>query len=370
MQKTDYYEILGVSRSATPEDIKKSYRQLALKYHPDRNPGDREAEERFKEAAEAYEVLRDPDKRGIYDRLGHEGLQGYGFSGFRGFDDIFSSFGDIFEDFFGFGGSRRSRTRAQQGADLRYDLTISFLESAFGKDVEIEVPRLERCSLCDGRGVEPGHEPAVCRTCGGRGQITRAQGFFRISTTCPDCRGEGQIITHPCRECQGSGRVRVIKQVRVKIPAGVASEMRLRIRGEGEPGIYGGPPGDLYVVVHVEPHDLFEREDDHLMCRVPVSFVQAALGATIEVPTLEGSEMVSIGKGTQPGTVLRLRGKGFPHLKGFGRGDQIVIIDVKTPTNLSKKQEDLLKEFASLEGEEAGFHHAWGFLGKKSRKEP
>jgi molecular chaperone DnaJ len=369
MRKRDYYEILGTSRNAAPEEIKKSYRQLALKYHPDRNPGDKEAEDLFKEAAEAYEVLRDPEKRGIYDRLGHEGLQGSGFGGFHGFDDIFSSFGDIFEDFFGFGGGRRGRTRAQQGVDLRYDLAISFLESASGKDVDVDVPRFEKCSLCEGRGAEPGHEPVTCRTCGGRGQVTRAQGFFRISTTCPDCKGDGQIITNPCHECHGSGRVRITRKVRVKIPAGVAAGMRLRIRGEGEPGVYGGPPGDLYVVVHVEPHEIFEREDDHLICRVPVSFVRATLGATVEVPTLEGSEMVSIAKGTQPGTVLRLRGKGFPHLKGFGRGDQIVIVDVKTPTHLSKKQEELLKEFASLGDEETGSHHAWGFFSKKSRKE-
>jgi molecular chaperone DnaJ len=369
MRKRDYYEVLGVSRNASPEEIKKSYRQLALKYHPDRNPGDKEAEELFKEAAEAYEVLRDPEKRSIYDRLGHEGLQSSGFGGFRGFDDIFSSFGDIFEDFFGFGGGRRSRTRAQQGADLRYDLTIGFLESASGKDVDVEVPRLERCTLCEGRGTEPGHEPVVCRSCGGRGQVTRTQGFFRISTTCPDCRGEGQIITNPCHECRGSGRIRTTRKVRVKVPAGVAEGMRLRIKGEGEPGVYGGPPGDLYVVVHVEPHEFFEREEDHLICRVPISFVQAALGATVEVPTLDGSEMVSIAKGTQPGTVLRLRGKGFPRLKGFGRGDQIIIVDVKTPTHLSKKQEELLKEFAALGGEESGSPHAWGFFSKKSRKE-
>ena len=367
MAKRDYYEILGVNRQATDEEIKKSYRRLALQYHPDRNPGDKEAEERFKEAAEAYEVLRDQNKRRIYDQYGHEGLQGTGFHGFRGFEDIFSSFSDIFEDFFGFGGGFRSRSRAEQGSDLRYDLKISFLESALGKETEIEIPRLENCPKCSGSGLEAGYEAEVCKTCGGRGQVTRAQGFFRISTACPDCRGAGQIITHPCPDCKGRGRVEVKRKIKVSIPAGVASGMRLRVRGEGESGIHGGPPGDLYILIFVEDHDLFEREGDDVICRVPISFVQAALGAELEVPTLEGTEKVFFSRGTQPHDVVRLRGKGFPRLRGVGRGDQIIIADVRTPTKLTPEKEALLREFARLEGDEVSDKsHHWSIFGKKS----
>ncbi len=349
--KRDYYDILGVNRNASDEDIKKNYRRLALKYHPDRNPGDKEAEERFKEAAEAYEVLRDPEKRQMYDHYGYAGLQGTGFQGFRGFDDIFSSFGDIFEDFFGFGGGSRSRRRASKGADLQYELKISFLDAAFGVEKELEVAKVETCYGCEGSGVEIGFQKEVCRACRGSGQIVRSQGFIRIGTTCPHCGGLGEVITHPCKKCRGTGRIQVTKKINVKIPPGVNSGLSLRLNGKGERSSNGGPPGDLYVQISVEEHDFFKREEDDVICRVPISFVDAALGTTLEIPTLEGSEKLHIPEGTQPGDVLRLRDKGIPRLRGRGRGDQIVILDVRIPTGLSRKQEQLLREFARLEME-------------------
>ncbi len=347
--KRDYYEILGVSRNATDDELKSSYRKLALKYHPDRNHGDADAEEKFKEAAEAYEVLRDPQKRALYDQYGHAGLEGTGFSGFGGFEDIFSSFGDIFEDFFGFGNRRRSRSRVQRGADLRYDLTLSFLEAAFGTETKINVEKMETCPECNGSRCEPGTSPEVCRQCGGAGQVSRTQGFFTVRTTCPLCRGMGQSIAHPCSNCRGSGQVRVSKKVSVKIPAGVDNGSRLRLTGEGESGPQGGPPGDLYVFIYVEPHEFFQRHDTDIICKIPISFVQAALGDTISVPTLNGNKQLSIPKGTQPGDVFHLRGEGIPSLRTGKRGDAIIQVDVRTPTHLTKKQEALLKEFAALE---------------------
>lgn len=347
--KRDYYEILGVERNATESDLKTTYRKLALKYHPDRNPGDKEAEEKFKEAAEAYEVLRDSEKRAIYNQYGHAGLEGRGFSGFGGFEDIFSSFGDIFEDLFGFGTRGQSRSRAQRGADLRYDMKLGFMDAAFGTETEINVEKLEICPDCKGAGGEEGSQPETCGHCGGVGQVSRTQGFFTVRTTCPNCRGTGQMITNPCRGCRGAGQVMAEKRVSVKIPGGVDNGSRLRLSGEGEPGVHGGPQGDLYVFIHVEPHDFFERRDKDIICQIPISFIQAALGDTVEVTTLNGQETLEISKGTQPGDIFRLRGEGIPSLRNGSRGDQIIQVSIKTPTSLSKKQEALLREFAALE---------------------
>ncbi|MBN1664726.1 MAG: molecular chaperone DnaJ [Deltaproteobacteria bacterium] len=350
--KNDYYQVLGVEKNASPEDIKKCYRKLAMQYHPDRNPGNKEAEERFKEAAEAYEVLSDDSKRQIYDRYGHEGLNGTGFRGFSGVDDIFSSFSDIFGDIFGFGGGRsRSRTAARPGADLRYDMAISFMEAAFGTLKEIEVVKYETCQDCKGLGAAPGTTPEPCTRCKGRGQITQTNGFFSVSTTCPQCRGEGQIISDPCHTCRGSGRSKTKKNVSVKIPAGVEAGSRLRLRGEGEQGDHGGPYGDLYVFIDVHPHEFFQRTGDDVICRISISFIQAALGATVEVPTLDGKEKLKIPRGTQPGKIFRLKGRGVAHLRGYGRGDQIIETVVVIPSDMNRKQEALLKEYAKLSGD-------------------
>ncbi|MDD5475101.1 MAG: molecular chaperone DnaJ [Syntrophales bacterium] len=347
--KEDYYSILGVDRNASEEEIKRNYRKQALRFHPDRNPGDHEAEENFKKAAEAYEVLRDREKRAIYDRYGHEGLNGTGFRGFSGFDDIFSSFGDIFEDVFGFSARRTySRTSPRSGADLRYDMTISFSEAVFGISTEIEIRRLESCDECDGSGAAPGTEPSFCLTCRGSGQVTRSSGFFSVSSTCPNCRGAGRVIDNPCRSCRGAGKNNVLKKVQVRIPPGVETGVRLRLRGEGEEGLYGGPRGDLYVFINVEPHEYFHREGNDILCDVPVPMVMAVLGGDVEVPTMEGVEKIKIPKGTQHGRLFRLKGKGVPHLRGSGRGDQVIRVAVEIPTDLSKKEEKLLKEFAKL----------------------
>ncbi len=348
MEEKDYYKILGVSRNATEDEIKKSYRKVAMEHHPDRNPGNKEAEEKFKIASEAYEVLRDPEKRQIYDRYGIEGLKGTGFTGFRGFDDIFSAFGDVFQDFFGFGTTQRRRTSARPGADLRYDVKISFLDAATGKEAEIEIPKNLACEACGGTGAKPGTHPTQCPTCKGAGQVTRSQGFFTISTTCTQCRGEGTVIPHPCKECGGHGKVKKIKKIQLKIPAGVDTGSKLRIRGEGEEGERGGPPGDLFVFIYVESHDFFSREDDDVICQIPISFTQAALGTEIDVPTLNGTKTLRIPKGTESGEIFRIKGEGFPRIRGYGRGDEIVQVMVKTPKNLTKKQEELLKEFEEL----------------------
>jgi len=347
--KRDYYEVLGVDRNASESDLKKAYRKLALKFHPDRNPGDRKAEENFKEAAEAYEVLRDSKKRQIYDQYGHQGLEGAGFSGFGGFEDIFSSFGDIFEDFFGFGGGRRSRSRVHRGADLRYDMQLTFMEAAFGTEKEIDVEKAEPCSACEGTGAAPGTGVETCPQCGGSGQIGRSQGFFTVRTTCGHCRGQGQVIANPCTTCRGQGKVLARKKVSVRIPAGVDNGSRLRLTGEGEAGAYGGPAGDLYVFIHAQEHEFFQRDDTHVLCQIPISFIQAALGDTVSIPTLKGETELEIPKGTQPGDIFRLRGEGIPSLRNGHRGDQIVQVNVKTPTNLNKKQTALLREFAALE---------------------
>jgi len=351
MVKRDYYEILGLPRNASESELKKAYRQLALQHHPDRNPGDKAAEEKFKEASEAYEVLRDPNKRELYDRYGHEGLSRTGFSGFTGFEDIFSSFGDIFEDFFGFGGGRRRPAGPRKGPDFRYDLTISFMDAALGKEMEIEIERLETCGTCKGSGAKPGTKKENCPACRGTGQVTHSQGFFTLQTACSRCRGQGFFIPHPCGECRGTGKVKRSKKIPIKIPAGVDSGSRLKVAGDGGEGERGGRPGDLYVVLHVEPHPFFERHDDDILCQIPISFVQAALGEEIEVPALNGTKRLAIPPGTQSGQIFTLKGQGISHLDGFGKGDQHIQVTVKVPANLNKRQKELLKEFAALEGQ-------------------
>ena len=352
MSKRDYYDVLGVSRAAGEEEIKKAYRKLAMKYHPDRNPGDKEAEERFKEAAEAYEVLRDEEKREIYNRFGHEGLAGTGFRGFTGFEDIFSSFGDIFEDFFGFGGGRGRRPRARKGNSLRYDLELSLEEAFTGKEQEITFRKWVACEACGASGMAAGSELRTCGTCRGRGQIYRSQGFFQIGTTCPACQGQGRIMTEPCLDCKGSGKVRVERNITLKIPPGVDTGSQLRLQGEGEPGDLGGPPGDLFVVIHCKEHEFFKREGIHLICEIPVSFVQAALGNTISIPLLgdEGAYDLEIPAGTQPGDILTLSGLGMPSLQGGRRGDLFMKVQVRIPTKLSARQRQLLQEFAAADG--------------------
>jgi molecular chaperone DnaJ len=369
MGKRDYYEVLSVSRHADEEEIKKAYRKMALQYHPDRNPGDKEAEERFKEAAEAYEVLRDTQKRQIYDTYGHEGLQGTGFSGFHGFEDIFSSFGDIFQEFFNFGGSSRSRTAARQGSDLLYNLALSFEEAVFGAQKEIEIETHVACEECEGTGAEPGTSESICPLCRGRGQVTQSQGFFRISTTCSRCQGTGRVIASPCKVCQGQGRVRKSKHVQVKIPAGIDTGMRLRLRGEGEGGYRSGPPGDLYVQVHVEPHEHFERDGDDLHRKITISFVQAILGDHVEAPTLEGGKSVKIKPGTQPGSVIRFPGEGVPHLRGYGRGDLFFEVEVEIPTRITSRQEELLREFIEIENERSSSKiRSWPWRRRKDKE--
>ena len=359
--KRDYYEILGVQKNASENDLKKAYRKLAMQYHPDRNPDNKGAEEKFKEAAEAYEVLRDPEKRSLYDAYGHEGLKGTGFAGFRGYEDIFTSFGDIFEDFFGFGTRRRERTYAQQGADLRYDLEISFMDAVKGKETEIEIDKYEGCKNCNGTGAAHGTEPAVCPLCHGTGQVTRSQGFFHISTTCHQCHGAGKVIKEPCKECKGSGNIKKKKKLSVKIPAGVDTGSTLRLKGEGEEGKRGGPSGDLYVILHVKEHEFFHRDGYDVICQIPISFSQAALGADIDVPTLEGSERLAIPKGTQTGKIFKIEGIGISHIRGHAKGDQIVQVVVKTPAKLTKRQEELLRELAETSGEDVK-HKGKGFF--------
>ena len=346
----DYYEVLGISRSAPDNEIKKAYRKLAMKYHPDRNPDDKEAEESFKEATEAYEVLSDDQKRQIYDAYGHEGLKSRGYQG-PDFEDIFSSFGDIFGDIFGFGRAdgRRSRQGPIRGSDLRYDLSVSFMDAVHGISKDIEIERPDTCWTCEGTGLRPGHKAETCQTCQGRGQVVRAQGFFRMSTTCPHCRGEGEIIKDPCNDCDGVGLVKNKKKVSLKIPAGIDTGAKMRLRGNGEGGRKGGPAGDLYVIIHVEPHEFFQREGDLIYCRYPLAMDQATLGCKPEVPTIHGEKKLTIPKGTQSGQTFTLKNEGVPHLRGSGRGDMIVEVQVITPTKLSKKQKELLKEFGELE---------------------
>jgi len=354
MTKRDYYEILGVPRNATETELKKSYRKLAMEYHPDRNPGDHECEEKFKEASEAYEVLQDPEKRSMYDRFGHDGLKNSGFSGFSGFEDIFESFGDIFEDFFGFGGMggrRSSRQRVRRGADLRYDLMITLYEVAFGTEKNIEGKRARPCPECSGSGTAPGTHPEKCSMCNGAGRVAQQQGFFRIATTCPRCSGQGTYVSNPCKSCRGTGKTMQKTSLKIKVPAGIEEGMKLKLVNEGEAGERGAQPGDLYVFLHVEEDPFFQRHNNDIVCKVPISFTQAALGAEIEVPTLNGSEKLKIPRGIQAGELLSIKGAGISYLNSNGRGDEIVQIIVKTPTKLSKRQEELFKELAKVEQE-------------------
>ncbi|MHB1125801.1 MAG: molecular chaperone DnaJ [Bacillota bacterium] len=345
MSKRDYYEVLGVSRDASEADIKKAYRRLARQYHPDVNSGDKSSEEKFKEVKDAYEVLSDAEKRAGYDHYGHAGAQNGGSSG-SGQD--FSGFGDIFDMFFG-GGSGAQRRGPQKGNDIRYNMELSFEEAAFGLETDIKVPRIEPCPACNGSGAEPGTHPTTCPACKGSGEIRVSQstpfGHFQTIKPCTQCHGEGKIISNPCKECRGQGRVRRARTIHVKVPAGVDSDSRLRVSGEGEGGIRGGPPGDLYVYINVKPHRVFDRQGSDVYCEMPVTFVQAALGDEIPVPTLDGDVKLKIPEGTQTGTTFRLRGKGIPRLRGFGRGDQHVKVKVITPTSLTEKQKVLLQQF-------------------------
>jgi len=353
VSKRDYYEVLGVERTATDQELKSAYRRLALKFHPDRNPGDHQAEERFKEAAEAYAVLADSEKRDRYDRFGHAGVgatAGAGFDPtiFADFSDIFSGFGDLFG--FGdiFGGRRRGG--AMRGSDLRYDLEIAFDESATGTETTIQIPREEACEACHGSGAEPGTSPTTCPQCRGRGQLRYQQGFLTIARPCGQCRGTGRVITSPCATCRGIGRVTRERKLTVKIPAGIASGQQLRLYGEGEHGAGGGPPGDLYVVVHVRDHAFFHREGDDLYCELPVGFPTLALGGRIEVPTLNGQHTLDVPAGTPSGQRFRLKGKGMPNVAGRGSGDIYVILRVEVPRKLTKQQKQLIQQFADTMG--------------------
>lgn len=355
MSNQDYYDVLGIPRSASPDDVKKAYRKLALKYHPDRNPGDAKAEEMFKKTTEAYEVLSDPGRKAQYDQFGHAGN---GFSGGGGGSPFGSSgFGDIFSDVFGefFGGSSEQfgrKSRGRPGTDLRYNLDITFEQAAFGFANEIEIPRLETCPTCSGLGARSSRDVEVCSVCNGSGQQRIQQGFFSVATTCSRCKGSGQNIRVACQKCHGKGRVLARKKIKVSIPAGVDNGSRIKLAGEGEHGEDGGPPGDLYIVLSVESHPIFEREDYDIFCQVPISITQAALGCEIEVPTLEGRARLTIPAGTQNHRIFRMKNKGVAKLRGMGRGDLHVRIIVEIPTNLNQRQREILEEFSSISGED------------------
>jgi len=359
-KKRDYYEILEVERSVTEEVIKRSYRKLAVKYHPDKNPGDHEAEERFKELGEAYDVLMDPQKRSAYDRYGHAAFQQGGMGGGGGFHDPFDLFrevfgagggsGGIFDHFFGGGGGDTSGR--QRGSDLRYDMQITLEEAALGAEKEIEIRKLDACGFCAGTGAQKGSKVVTCPTCRGRGQVVASRGFFQVAQTCPQCHGSGQIIEKPCASCHGEGRVEKTSRIKIKIPPGIDSDSRLRSSGGGEAGLRGGPMGDLYVVIHVKEHDVFEREGLDLHCEVPLPFTTAALGGEIRVPTLQAAVDLKIPAGTQGGAVFRIRGQGMPALQSAARGDLITRVQVEVPTRLNHEQREALEKFSELCGEE------------------
>lgn len=362
MPKKDYYNILSVNRDADDDTIKKAYRKLAMKYHPDRNPGNKDAEDKFKEAKEAYEVLSDARKRDAYDRFGHAGVDpsmggggagfGFGGSGFEGFGDAFSN---IFDDLFG--GNGRGRSNVYRGADLRYNLEITLEEAARGTEKTIRIPTIEECETCSGTGARPGTHATTCTSCGGSGQMRIQQGFFSLQQPCPKCHGSGRVISDPCRDCGGAGRVKRQKTLEVKIPAGIDEGMRLRHAGHGELGVNGGPPGDLYVEIHIRDHSVFEREHDDLHCEMPISFATAALGGEIEIPTLDGIARLKIPAETQSGKVFRLRGKGIRNVRSQAHGDLLCHVVVETPVNLTEHQRELLKEFDELARGNADRHN-------------
>jgi molecular chaperone DnaJ len=354
MIKRDYYEVLGVSRTADATELKKAYRTAAKNFHPDRNPDDPDAERKFKEAAEAYEVLNDPEKRRIYDQYGHEGLSRHGYGGFSGgFEDIFSSFGDIFADLFGgFGGmgGRGRRRGPRRGSDLRYDFELEFEEAALGATKKITIPRPVRCEDCDGTGVRGGAEKTTCQHCGGLGQITQRAGFFSMTQTCPYCQGSGRLVTDPCPTCRGEGRVNQAETIEVTFPPGVDNGNRLRVTGKGEEGEPGAPPGDLYIFVHVRDHSFFEREGPHLRYTFPISFSQAALGSTVKVPLIQGEKEIEVPAGTQSGEIVTLRREGLELPGSRGKGDLFITLKVVTPTRLSSRQRELLEALAEEDG--------------------
>jgi molecular chaperone DnaJ len=358
--KRDYYEVLGLARGAPEEEIKRAYRRLAVKFHPDKNPDDPQAEDKFKELGEAYDVLIDADKRAAYDRFGHAAFSHGGGFGGRGFHDPFDIFrevfgggagsGGIFESFFGGGGARGEER--DRGSDLRYDMQITLEEAAFGVEKEIEVRKLDTCDKCHGSGAEASARTINCPTCGGRGQVISARGFFQVSQTCPRCHGLGQIVDRPCLKCDGEGRIERTSRIKLKIPAGIGSGSRLRSSRNGEAGVRGGPPGDLYVVLHIKEHPVFQRDEDSLYCEVPISFALAALGGEIPVPTLEGKANLKIPPGTQSGQIFRLGGKGIVNIDGRGRGDLMARLAVEVPTHLNAEQRRKLEEFSALCGED------------------
>jgi len=361
MSKRDYYEVLGVSRDASEEDIKKAYRRLAMKHHPDRNPDDPKAEELFKEAKEAYETLSDEQKRAAYDQYGHAafeagGMGGGGFGGFGGGGAAGFDFSDIFGDIFGGGGGGRGHSNVHRGADLRYNLEITLEQAARGTETKIRVPTMAECETCSGTGAKPGTSPTTCSTCGGHGQVRMQQGFFSIQQTCPRCHGSGKQISSPCSDCHGAGRVKHHKTLSVKIPAGVDNDDRIRLSGEGEAGMNGGPTGDLYVVIHISPHPVFQREHSDLHCEMPISFATAALGGEIEIPTLDGSARIKIPAETQSGKVFRLRGKGIKGVRSSTFGDLHCHVVVETPVKLTDRQKELLREFQDINDQDSARH--------------
>ncbi len=357
--KRDYYDVLGVNRDASDEDIKKAYRKLAMKYHPDRNPDSKDAEEKFKEAKEAYEVLSEADKRRAYDTYGHAGVNpqmGGGGPGPEGFGGFAEAFGDIFGEIFG-GGRRGGGNQVYRGADLRYNMEITLEQAARGTETKIRIPTLDECGTCHGSGAKPGTKPKVCETCGGQGQVRLQQGFFSIQQTCPKCHGTGKTISDPCGTCHGAGRTKGHKTLSVKIPAGVDDGDRVRLSGEGESGVNGGPPGDLYVVVQLKPHSVFQREGADLHCEMPISFTVAALGGEITIPTLEGEAQIKIPAETQSGQVFRLRGKGIRPVRQTSAGDLMCHVVVETPVRLTDRQKELLRELEEINKKDGDKHN-------------